>query len=196
MQDAHIPDGLLIPTNAMPHIDGIAIPHELYWVARAPAPLAGMRCPRLGFPWVKVAQAGFKHVVRLAASCAGYDPSPLHLLRETALEDLVSSLSPSDAQRELDLIRKAAAIIAETLARGEGVVVHCMGGRGRTGTVLAAVLIQLGFPYDQVIAYLDQVHKLRGTNGWPESPWQAEVLRQFVPGPRAGDSSSAKALRK
>jgi len=196
MQGPHIPDRVLIPANAMPKIEGIAIPRELYWVARSPAPLAGMRCPRPGFPWLRLAQVGFKHVVRLAATCAGYDPSPLHLLGETALEDLVGGLPPSDAQRELDLIRKAAAMIAETLARGEGIIVHCEAGRGRTGTVLGAVLIELGLPCDRVIAYLDEVHRLRGPSGWPESPWQADVLRQFVPGPRGGDSSSAKARRE
>lgn len=187
---------ILIPPPVMPPVEGVVMPHELYWVANAPAPLAGMRFPRAGFPWQALGRAGFVHVVRLASAGPAYNPHPLNRLHTSELEDLVHAAAPADPARELRLIQEATAAVVGALTRGEGVVVHCMGGRGRTGTVLGAVLVELGLPYAQVIAYLDEVHKLRGTSGWPESPWQADVLRRFVPDPRAGDSSSAKALRK
>ena len=30
-----------------------------------------------------------------------------------------------------------------------------------------------------VVAYLDAIHRVRGKGGWPESPWQAEVVRSL-----------------
>ncbi len=48
-----------------------------------------------------------------------------------------------------------------------------------TAVVLAAFFVGLGLPAAEVTAYLDHVHKARGTSGWPESSWQADALRQF-----------------
>jgi protein-tyrosine phosphatase len=55
--------------------------------------------------------------------------------------------------------------------------VHCMGGRGRTGTVIGVALVMLGHDADDTVAYLDRVARARGRRGWPESPWQANVVR-------------------
>jgi hypothetical protein len=52
-----------------------------------------------------------------------------------------------------------------------------MGGRGRTGTVIGVALVRLGHDPDAVIEYLHQLAVGRGRRGWPESPWQAEVVR-------------------
>jgi hypothetical protein len=30
-----------------------------------------------------------------------------------------------------------------------------------------------------VVEYLDRLNKRRGKLGWPESPWQAEMVRQY-----------------
>ena len=54
----------------------------------------------------------------------------------------------------------------------EGAVVHCLGGTGRTGTVLACALQRLGWSADEAIAAV-RAHRPR----WPESPWQEEVVR-------------------
>jgi hypothetical protein len=45
--------------------------------------------------------------------------------------------------------------------------------------VLGLVLVGLGVPSAEVTAYLDRVHKARGTSGWPESLWQANALQQL-----------------
>lgn len=63
------------------------------------------------------------------------------------------------------------------LRAGEGVVVHCLGGTGRTGTVLGCVLVQLGHDADEVVRYLDGLHRSRSRAGWPEAAWQADVVR-------------------
>ena len=52
-----------------------------------------------------------------------------------------------------------------------------MGGRGRTGTVIGVALVTLGHDPDKVVDYLDRVARARGRRGWPESPWQAAVVR-------------------
>jgi protein-tyrosine phosphatase len=62
---------------------------------------------------------------------------------------------------------------------GEGIVVHCVGGIGRTGTVIGCVLRDLGFSADEVINYLDDLNKERGFGGWPETEWQEEMIRRY-----------------
>lgn len=70
----------------------------------------------------------------------------------------------------------AASTVRDLLDAGEGVLVHCLGGTGRTGTVIGAVLRSYGMPVDEITLWLDSVHKLRGQQGWPESPWQSQAL--------------------
>ena len=92
------------------------------------------------------------------------------------LQDLVSGGDPNDPDRERALVEDAAADVVAHLERGIGVAVHCMGGRGRTGTVIGVALVTLGHDPDVVIAHLDRVAKARGRRGWPESPWQSGVV--------------------
>jgi protein-tyrosine phosphatase len=63
------------------------------------------------------------------------------------------------------------------LNAGIGVAVHCMGGRGRTGTVIGVALVQLGHDPEAVIDYLHELAVGRGRRGWPESQWQADTVR-------------------
>lgn len=62
---------------------------------------------------------------------------------------------------------------------GEGIIVHCVGGIGRTVMVLGCVLRDLGFSVERVIDYLDRINRLRGLKGWPEAEWQAEMVRKY-----------------
>jgi protein-tyrosine phosphatase len=93
------------------------------------------------------------------------------------LQDQVSGDAPAEPERERDLVERAADDVITNLERGIGVAVHCMGGRGRTGTVIGVALARLGHDPDAVIDYLHQLAVGRGRRGWPESPWQAEVVR-------------------
>jgi len=182
----------LVPPSGLPPVEGVTIPQELYWVLSNPAPLAGMRYPRPGFPWAALARSGISRVVRLTSDGTSYDPRPLQVAYSAQLEDLVHGSSPRSPRQELQLIREAVGVVREALAHGEGVVVHCAGGRGRTGTVLGATLVSLGFAPAEVVAHLDLVHKARGTSGWPESPWQSGILLRFVP--KRPPSAASKAL--
>jgi hypothetical protein len=167
----------MIEPNGGKAIPGIAMPDEVYWVLSTPAPLAGMKYPRQGFPWGELAKSGF---VRLVALHPGnYDPAPLTILAADTLQDLVGGGPPRDAEREEQTIARVVRLIVEALRSGDGVAVHCVGGRGRTGCVLGCVLRELGHDAEQVVDYLDRVHKARGKSGWPESPWQAQLVRAW-----------------
>ena len=153
----------------------VSVPDELYWVLDTPAPLAGMKYPRRGFPWSEAAKAGFTRLVALHPG--EYDPAPLTLLSSEKLEDLIHGGLPRSPAREREKIGAIVRSVVAALQAGDGVIVHCVGGRGRTGTVLGCVLREVGYGPGEVIDFLDRVHKARGTAGWPESPWQGEQVR-------------------
>lgn len=172
-------NGLLSPA-IMPAIHGVRMPREFYWVLQEPAPLAGMAYPWPGTPWTEIAAAGFKHVVCLASEAPGYDPAPMERLYTTELEDLVHTRPPRDPAREERLIRDAVGLLEGQLMAGQGVVVHCAGGTGRTGTVIGCALRSLGFPTRQVLDYLYALNVERGNTGWPEASWQARLVETFL----------------
>jgi hypothetical protein len=167
----------------MPRIQGIDVPRSLYWLLLEPAPLAGMAFPSRNTPWRALHHLGFRHVVCLAAMSPGYDPSPLRHVYAADLEDLYCGRIPKDPAREERLSVEAAQIVTAHVLAGEGVVVHCEGGTGRTGTVLGCVLKSLGFTVDEIVAHLRTLSAARGKRpGWPESPWQQELVERY-PGP-------------
>ena len=153
---------------------------DLYWLTRDPAPLCGMSHPGATTDWNALHDAGLGAVVCLASERPSYDPAPLALLAAVQLEDLVAGGAPANPEREQALIEGVVERITTHLVeKRRGVVVHCLAGRGRTGTVLGCVLVRLGEPPEDVIRRLDAVHRARSGRGWPESPWQAERVRGF-----------------
>jgi protein-tyrosine phosphatase len=169
----------LLSPLAMPAIEGIRIPMNFYVVLKEPALLAGMSYPRVRTPWEKIRNAGFSGIVCLCDSEVSYNPYPLEILFSAELEDLHYGNAPYDPDTQEWLVRKATNVIREEVDAGKGIVVHCMGGIGRTGTVLGCVLKDLGFQAEEVINYLDDVTKLRGFRGWPETKWQAEMILRY-----------------
>jgi len=164
----------------MPPLGGVRVPHDFWWAYAPPVPLAGMRYPAR-FDWKQAGESGFGTVVCLTGPEPGYEPAPLSCFA-VQLQDLAHGEPPDDPAGELTLVRQAVEAVTVSLGKGDGVVVHCAGGTGRSGTVIGAALVALGegFP-GEVAAWLDQVHRARHRRGWPESDWQRDVLGSFVP---------------
>jgi hypothetical protein len=162
----------------MPPVDGMNTPRHFYVVLTEPALLAGMYRPDAHTPWQNLYNAGFSDIVCLASETLGYDPSPLRLFMAD-MEDLHHGNEPGDPVREEHMVREMATLVLKLLDRREGVIVHCYGGNGRTGTVIGCVLKALGYPADEIIQYYDRLAKARGRPGWPESPWQERMVRRY-----------------
>jgi len=167
----------LLPPGARPGFIGtLAVPGDLWWVCTDPTPLAGMAYPRNG-AWDTLAERGFGHVIDLTRDAAKYDPRPLES-HAFHLADLVVRRRPPAPDQDEERIVAAAALVADRWRAGEGVVVHCHGGRGRTGAVLGSALVRLGHDPDDVVDWLHRVQRTRGRRGWPEQTWQGDVVRR------------------
>ena len=99
-------------------INGVKVPHDLYWVLASPVPLAGMSYPPHDFHWSNLHTAGFRGVVALHPGT--YDPAPLSVLFSEHLEDLVHGGAPKHADRETKVIRRAVAATVQALRSGQG----------------------------------------------------------------------------
>ena len=170
---------LLPPASEVRFVGPMAMPAELYFLARQPVALAGMAYPSR-VDWSALSDEGLQHVVCLTHDVAPYDPSPL-TVTAISLQDLYTGVVPDDPEAELTRIARAATVVVDSITVGKGVAVHCRGGRGRAGTVLGTAMVMLGHEPDAVVAYLDRIHTIRGKGGWPESAWQADAVRRFGP---------------
>jgi len=75
----------------------------------------------------------------------------------------------------LDSLRRGVDVIEQALARGQRVAVHCGGGRGRAGTLLACLFIARGERPDEAIA-----HVRRMRPGSVETTGQVNAVRAFA----------------
>jgi hypothetical protein len=173
------PPRLVPPGSIVGFLGDLAVPADFYWVARDPVPLAGMAYPGR-VDWRALAGEGVGHVVCLTHDEPRYDAAPL-TCTAIRLEDLYNGGRPSDPDAERARIDDAVEAVLAAFGAGTGVVVHCMGGRGRAGTVLGAALVRLGHEPDAVVDYLHRVHVGRGRkDGWPESRWQSDLVRSIT----------------
>ncbi|HEX7976131.1 MAG TPA: hypothetical protein VF498_17110 [Anaerolineales bacterium] len=171
----------ILAIQHQPYLPGVRIPHDFYQVLQEPAPRAGMAHPRqVRPPWQDLHRLGLRHIICLAESAPGYTPAPLKTLYAASLEDLFHGGPPQKPRMEARLLREAVEVAASKLQAGEGVVVHCQGGTGRTGTVIGCLLRRLGFESGEVLAYLNDLNLARGKPGWPESEWQAQMVHSFL----------------
>ena len=163
-----------------PPLAGLRVPEEFYLVLERPARLAGMASPSVQTPWERLAREGFRFVVCLTDDEAAYDPAPIEVLHAVCLEDLFGGLPPADPEREADKILVAVDRTVAALRAGDGVIVHCAGGTGRTGTVIGGVLRRLGCSAGDARGYLGRLHRARDA-AWPESPWARALLARILP---------------
>ena len=169
---------LLPPGAHTGFLGDLCVPDDLYWIARRPVALAGMSYPSRA-DWALLHEHGIGHVVCLSHERAPYDATPC-TVSAIRLQDLVSGGEPAAPERERELIAQAAEDVIDHLRHGIGVAVHCMGGRGRTGTVIGVALVRLGHDPDAVVEHLHRVAVGRGRRGWPESPWQSGLVRSSL----------------
>lgn len=59
-----------------------------------------------------------------------------------------------------DVWPRHSAAIRELLANGQNIVLHCRGGRGRSGMMAARLLVDFGFPPEKAIAAVRAVNPL------------------------------------
>jgi hypothetical protein len=169
-----------IAPQALPASRLLNSTRSFYQVLTVPAPLAGMEYPKEGWPWIDLQAAGFTSVVCLTDSSPRYDPAPLRVLYSAAFEDLWGGSQPSDPAREGDMLFEAVGRVCTELMAGRGVVVHCQGGTGRTGTVIACTLRAMGVPNETILKCMDSINRSRNKNpGWPESTWQKQQVERF-----------------
>jgi len=138
--------------------------------------ILAMPLPSQTIPWYHLEALDLGYVLRLASEAPAYDPTPLKLLPEVELEDLAHGYPPSAPSTEAARIEMAAEMLLNVLPES-GVVVHCIGGRGRTGTVIGRALCLAGIASPtRVSETLNEAYKRVGKDGWPEAEWQYEVL--------------------
>ncbi len=167
------------PESSCP-IPGFAALEGSYEVLRLPAPLAGIRFPKQP-DWGALARAGFRSVACLTGTAPPYDPTPLRIVHAVRLQDLYGGRLPDDPVREAGMLRDVVGAVLEELDAGRGVLVHCCGGTGRTGTVIACTLAALGMPKEEILTYMSGVNEARAESpGWPESDWQRDQVALFA----------------
>lgn len=142
------------------------------WPLLSSPPLAGMALPDASTNWHELKHAGYDRVLALEGE-GDYDCAPVEPLRPVHLEDQYNRERPSNPEREWDLVREAVEAVGESLSEGSGIVVHCLGGVGRTGTVLACVLRDLGMSAKGALRSVEQRRNPL------ESPWQNAVVSSW-----------------
>ena len=144
-----------------------------------PGRLAGMARPRSGAAAELVAQ-GIGAVLTLTESPPQPELSAAGLV-------VVHEPIPDFGTPSLEVLARSVEFVRGRWQAGHAVVVHCHAGYGRTGTVLAAVLVATGVPPEDAI---DRIRALRP--GSVETAEQEEAVVRYArvargPRPASGE---------
>lgn len=141
--------------------------------------LSGMPFPKDDTLWDQLQDFGIHFVLCLTHGRAPYQ-SPLEI-ESSKLDDQNKGAGPADPVSEEKEIRRLTDLIVGKMKKGESVVIHCVGGTGRTGTIMAAALREWGYKLEDVLEAMEKVNELRGKGekGWPESDWQMNLIKSW-----------------
>ena len=160
-------------------------PRGFYWLR--PGAIGG--CPRPGIledldvDLDALARLGVSRLVCLEERQT-IDPSHLRARSLEPLHVPIDDMEAPSIEQATALCRE----IDDLIARGEAVAVHCRAGLGRTGTVLACVLIHEGTPA------LEALEAVRHINpSWVQSSRQIRFLEEFYAAQREGNREGSGA---
>ena len=166
---------------------------ELYWIAGPwPGRLAIMPRPR-GADWLEDEIQSWRHAgVDVVVSLLTRDeqtelnlPDEEALCRANGIElvsfPIVDRSVPSSSEAFSELVIK----LAEQLANGKNIAVHCRQGIGRAALVAICVLILSGL---EPAAAMERVGVARGCSV-PETPEQRRWITDFARSPVTGPST-------
>jgi hypothetical protein len=142
--------------------------------------LGAARWPGLEMDWKRMSSVGFRWVICACSEDPGYDPFPLKFLARIGLTELSAKRQPDDPDTEFDQIAAIASQAFSKMNEGD-ILVHCEGGRGRSGTIIGAILRHCGYGAAEVIDFLDAAYRDAGRPCWPEKPWQSQVIERVGP---------------
>lgn len=170
----------LLHVNEMPTLPDLRTPQDFFVILDDPILLAGMKYPTQDLNWESLYEFGFKSVVSLAEDIPLYNPAPLAVAHSVRLQDLTGGIIPRNPLMEKKRINNAVQAAIRALDENNGVIIHCVDGTGRTGTVLGCLLVEMDFPKQDVIGYFEFLSQSRGrTGGWPESVWQSRLVLEW-----------------
>lgn len=91
---------------------------------------------------------------------------------------------PDMAVPSPDKMRLTLDFLDATIQAGGVVYVHCLAGKGRTGTVMGCYLVRHGLTGDQALARLQDLTLHRADAFWPtpQTTLQREFVRNWCPG--------------
>jgi atypical dual specificity phosphatase len=130
----------------------LSAPFAFTWIIEKQ--LAGANAPRSFDDLRSIREAGIRLIINLR------EQEHAHADEQLARHELCQLHLPVPDWRapNLEQTVEAVAAIDRTIADGEGVLVHCAWGVGRTGTLLACYLVATGMRPDTAIA---RVRELR-----------------------------------
>jgi atypical dual specificity phosphatase len=159
----------LTPEDVALYRESLSLLQNFSWVL--PGQLAGAGQPRSASAVQALAAEGVRTVVSLVE-----EPLPAEWLATPGVVAVHVPVPDFTAPTQ-EQLAQAVAAIDESVAAGKPVVVHCMGGAGRTGTVLAAYLVHRGADPEAAIA---EIRRLRPRPRSIETPEQEDAIRRFA----------------
>jgi len=156
--------------------------HKAYRVIGGSAPLFGMPNPSFlsendrNRLFKELHKAGVRVIINLTKSNSCVCPDSLDF--EYHVFPLTDRGPEPD---EMGIFWNAVEHTMTALKYGQGVVIHCQGGTGRTGTVLGCVLRKLEKGSgNEIVAWLGKLNARRGRT-WPESDIQGDLVKNCKP---------------